>query len=103
LAWIPYCLLGVLLIIVGLFSMEIFRRKILIGGEGITQISPWGPSTFIHWGEISQAQWRGLSQEVEIRSNEGKSIRVSRLLSGLGALTAAAESHGTRPEILQAF
>jgi hypothetical protein len=73
-------------------TLEVFRRRILVGEHGIEQRSAWSSPLVIAWKDVREVALN-LSSEIEVRPQRGRAIRVSLWLSGLESFARALEQH----------
>jgi hypothetical protein len=62
------------------------RRRVLVSGQGIEALSPWGRTARLPWTEVSSVVYSRMAQQFTIRSRSGQSIRVSVAMVGMPTL-----------------
>jgi len=83
--WIPFA------IIIGFsalnlpLSLEVFKRRIELAENKITQYSAWSDPVTIAWLDVREVVWK-LSNELHVRSKRGVLVRISMHLSGMDTL-----------------
>lgn len=75
------------LVSLALLRLEVAGVRNRLTDEALIARSPWARREIaIRWGEIRRVRWSALGQVLVVEAGDGRSVRLSPLLSGLGEL-----------------
>jgi hypothetical protein len=79
-------------VICGLPLIESIRVQLVVTEEGVTRYSPWVETATLKWIEVERVGYSALNRWFTLHG-AGRTIRVSRHLSGLGAFVELLRRH----------
>jgi hypothetical protein len=68
---------------VGAWALNEARRRVLLSGQGIEVLSPWGRTVRLPWPEVSSVAFSRMAQQFTIRGRSGQRVHVSAAMVGM--------------------
>jgi hypothetical protein len=84
----------------GVLVWDAFRLRLAVGPDGFDCRSPLRRRAAVRWEEVADVPFTGPLAWLEVRTPDGRRVRVPTHLGGLGAFLEACERHLT-PEQLE--
>src|SRR5205807_1166029 len=75
-------------VVAALPLIDVKRTQIAVSEEGMARSSPWTGQAVLKWSEVERVTYSALNRWIVVQG-AGKTIRVSRHLSGVGAFVKA--------------